>query len=64
MINQILALMGFFSVAIIVMGIALRFAKYKERKSACCGGGSCSSGIDHDHEGPKTCKKNKEVPTF
>lgn len=38
---------AFFVLAVLFMGLSLHFAKYKKRKSACCGGaehikaGSC-----------------------
>lgn len=63
MLTQILALSVFFVLAIGAMGLGLKFAKYKRGNSACCGGGHCSSGIDN-HDGTRSCSKNKEVPTF
>lgn len=44
--ETILVTMAFFVLAIGFMAAALNFAKYKKRKSACCGGGSCATNFD------------------
>ena len=61
--EQFLALAGFFVVAIVIMGGALTFAKYKKegKSSGCCGGGHCSvdRGHHHDHGTAHTCSNHK-----
>ena len=40
---KILIVTVFFIVAFSLMAMALHFAKWKKKKSGCCGGGHCDS---------------------
>ena len=55
--ETVLVAIGFFVVAIVFMGVALNFAKYKKGKSACC------HGAEHDSEGGGCCGTHVENKT-
>jgi hypothetical protein len=50
MILHILTLAGVFSIAILLMGVAVYFSGYRKDGSSCCGEGHCdlSGGASHD----------------
>ena len=49
MILHILTLAGVFSIAVLLMGVAVYFSNYRKDGSSCCGEGHCDlSGGSHD----------------
>jgi len=59
--SQYIVIFVFFSIALLLMLVSLKFSKYKERPEGCCGGGSCSSNSNDHKHGENECKKNKEI---
>lgn len=53
---QYLIVIAFFAVAVVLMGLSLKFSKYKQGNSGCCGGGHCDT--DGNHE-PHSCYNEK-----
>ncbi len=49
----------FFAIAIVGMGLALHFSKYKQGDSSCCGGGHCSSDGHGHGNGQHSCYSSK-----
>ena len=47
----------FFIIAVVGMGLALHFSKYKQGDSGCCGGGNCST--DGNSGGNHSCYSSK-----
>ncbi len=47
--EQIIAVIVFFALATIVMGLSLHFSKYKQKENSCCGGGHCSAHGSGNH---------------
>jgi len=47
----------FFIIAVVGMGLALHFSKYKENGAGCCGGGHCSA--DGQGDGNHSCYSSK-----
>ena len=61
--EQLLAIIVFFALATVIMGLSLHFSKYKQKSSSCCGGGHCSvDEDDHNQECENThsCYSSKE----
>ncbi|MFA8343928.1 MAG: hypothetical protein ACEPO8_13230 [Rhodothermaceae bacterium] len=52
--ETVLTAVVFFIIAIVFMGLALTFAKYKKGKSACC------HGAEHDSHGGGCCGAHVE----
>ncbi len=52
MILHILTLAGVFSVAVLLMGVAVYFSNYRKDGASCCGEGHCDSGL---HSGSHNC---------
>ncbi len=44
--EQLIAVIVFFALATVIMGLSLHFSKYKQKENSCCGGGHCASGSD------------------
>ena len=51
----------FFFVAMILMLAALKFSKYKERNSGCCGGGQCETKGSNDNIEHKKCANHDKI---
>ncbi len=47
--EQIIAVIVFFALATVVMGLSLHFSKYKQKENSCCGGGHCASDGSSSH---------------
>lgn len=55
--TQILIVAVVFAIAFLGMALSLKFSKYKESGSSCCGGGHCSTDKSH-HDG-SSCYNSK-----
>ena len=49
----------FFAIAIVGMGLALHFSKYKQGDAGCCGGGHCSADGHGHGDGNHSCYSSK-----
>ncbi len=61
--EQLIAVIVFFALATVIMGLSLHFSKYKQKENSCCGGGHCSVDGHHDHdscENSYSCYASKE----
>ena len=55
--EQIIAVIVFFVLATVVMGLSLHFSKYKQKENSCCGGGNCS--VHGSGENAHSCYASK-----
>jgi len=58
---QYIVVFVFFTIALVLMLVSLKFSKYKDRPEGCCGGGNCSSSSPNENHGKGECKKTEEI---
>jgi len=55
--QQLLILLAALAILFAIMMAGLKFGKYKERTSGCCGGGHCTTSKQNDD----ACRENQDA---